>query len=352
MEQLSLMLDRRRDPRWQPRKSLFQKLVGFLPLKQIRRLVTSPGSRAARFLVQPDMRWPSPTSANVTSSTPLVPSVSPIWLRIIIGYFHQVLRQISQWYMNWQGEYTSPGIYFLPFGLVLKWSEKTAIEEACAMQMARAAGMPVAKVISCGYHPKDWQKQSILMTRLPGYEVQNRREALQDRELEEPWLRDVRRCLETMRTWKSPYSEERICSVIGTSIRSQHIPNHVMGPFENKDEMYDYLVFEARGEHSDDVKEDLALANQIRTKKHRTVFSHGDFQWHQILIDEKGNLTGILDWESAGWLPEYWEFTVVDRFFGKSWWGEVMSRLEGNKYAFERKCDQAMYRQTMDSYIW
>ena len=31
----------------------------------------------------------------------------------------------------------------LPFGLILKWSDRTRIEEGIAMQMARAAGMPV-----------------------------------------------------------------------------------------------------------------------------------------------------------------------------------------------------------------
>lgn len=58
----------------------------------------------------------------------------------------------------------------LPFGLVLKWSDRTSIEEAAAMQMARAAGMPVPKVLSLGEHPNGSYNRffSILMTRLPG----------------------------------------------------------------------------------------------------------------------------------------------------------------------------------------
>jgi len=38
----------------------------------------------------------------------------------------------------------------LPFGLIPKWSDRTSKEEAAAMQMARAGGMPVLKVLSMG----------------------------------------------------------------------------------------------------------------------------------------------------------------------------------------------------------
>jgi hypothetical protein len=43
------------------------------------------------------------------------------------------------------------------------------------MQMARAAGMPVPKVISCGEHPNEPYNHfwSILMTRLPGISLEN-----------------------------------------------------------------------------------------------------------------------------------------------------------------------------------
>jgi hypothetical protein len=40
-----------------------------------------------------------------------------------------------------------------PLGLMLGWTGRTSIEKAAALQMARAARMPVYKVLSGGEHP-------------------------------------------------------------------------------------------------------------------------------------------------------------------------------------------------------
>jgi hypothetical protein len=67
----------------------------------------------------------------------------------------------------------------LPFGLILKWSERRRIEEVISLQMARAASMPVPKVLCYGEHPDDFCRISILMTRLPGWPLYNSREPLE-----------------------------------------------------------------------------------------------------------------------------------------------------------------------------
>jgi hypothetical protein len=41
----------------------------------------------------------------------------------------------------------------LPFGLILKWSDRTRVEEVVAMRMARTAGMPVPRVLCCVEQP-------------------------------------------------------------------------------------------------------------------------------------------------------------------------------------------------------
>ncbi|KAF9041994.1 kinase-like protein [Hymenopellis radicata] len=42
--------------------------------------------------------------------------------------------------------------------------------------------------------------------------------------------------------------------------------------------------------------------------KHPRVFTHGDLAERNLLFDTDYNLTGILDWESAGWFPSHWEY--------------------------------------------
>lgn len=239
----------------------------------------------------------------------------------------------------------------LPFGLVLKWTERVHIEEAIAMQMARAAGIPVPKVLCYGEHVGTWRPISILMTRLPGWELINSSEPLV-LEDEGPWVDELQQCLDAMRTWKNPFGD-RICSTIGTAISTQRVPNHGMGPVENEDELHEYLLRPA-SQHGFKSKEDNEIPSQrleIFTMPHRVVFTRGDFKAHNILVDDDGHLSGFLDWECAGWCPEYWDFTTAMRFGRDSWWFQVASILGGSRYLTELDCDIALNALTVDSYI-
>ena len=39
----------------------------------------------------------------------------------------------------------------------------------------------------------------------------------------------------------------------------------------------------------------------------KIVFSHGDLNLHNIVVKD-GDIVALLDWECAGWYPEYWEY--------------------------------------------
>lgn len=220
--------------------------------------------------------------------------------------------------------------------------------------MARAAGMPVPKVLCCGEHPSVSKRRfSILMTRLPGYEVPNDYIPL-DVEIEGPWIEELRRCVTAMRKWKSPFGEGRICSACDTSIRSSRVPEHQMGPFNSESELHDYLLGPAssHGFSSPEAYDKtLEEARRIRDKPHQIVFTHGDFKAHNILVDDQSRLSGFLDWECAGWHPDYWEYTTAMRFGRGSWWYQVALELGGQEYMEDLKCDIALNRLTVDSYI-
>lgn len=303
-------------------------------------------------ILRPEFTWPCPIQPHISESTPPLPYLPSKFLRRIIAPLHEYLYPFSEKYCAWFDIPFDRDILQLPFGLVLKWSDRASIEEVAAMKMARAAGMPVPLVLTCGDHPNHVRRFSILMTRLAGICLNNDNEPLHP-EIEQPWLSQLYSCLTAMRKWKSPYGK-RICSVLGTTIWSTRVPFHKMGPFETEAEMHDFL-FEPQSSHAFPSKEafqtTLQLANEIRGFEHRITFTQGDLKAHNILVGDDNQLAGFLDWESGGWYPEYWEHSTAMRWGRNSWWYQVATYLGGDQYQKQVECDRALNNLTVDSYI-
>ena len=47
-----------------------------------------------------------------------------------------------------------------------------------------------------------------------------------------------------------------------------------------------------------------------------SVFTRGDIAPRNIIVDENCRITALLDWEGAGWFPDYWEYTQMLKFCG------------------------------------
>ena len=52
----------------------------------------------------------------------------------------------------------------------------------------------------------------------------------------------------------------------------------------------------------------LALETQHNIGLRTLSLPHGDLSSFNIIADDD-KVTGIIDWETAGWMPEYWEYT-------------------------------------------
>ncbi|KAF2684951.1 hypothetical protein K458DRAFT_442677 [Lentithecium fluviatile CBS 122367] len=62
----------------------------------------------------------------------------------------------------------------------------------------------------------------------------------------------------------------------------------------------------SNGPYPDEAKFSLFYLDLVKSVPDPILFSHGDFAQHNILVKD-GAVTGLLDWEYAGWYPEYWE---------------------------------------------
>ena len=192
------------------------------------------------------------------------------------------------------------------------------------------------------------------MIRLPGKELGQVYEELSDED-KRSVLQELKGYLEVMRGWPNPWGGNRICSLLGTAIRSVRVPNHFAGPFESEQEFNEYLIrFSWSGGFPSEMAYNDALnrAKRMEELPHRVVFTHGDLKHHNILV-EGGRITGFLDWESAGWYPDYWDFTTALRFTRKNfWWYSFVINLGGGAYLKEMDCERALTSLTSASYYW
>lgn len=190
------------------------------------------------------------------------------------------------------------------------------------------------------------------MTRLPGEPFDEAYDDLIPDE-REVVIEELQLMLDSMRQWRSPWGR-RICSISGGFIRSIRVPGHRIDPCETEVELLDYLLAPA-SKHSFDSAEDyhqaLQTANALYGIEHRNVFTHGDLALHNVLVYD-GHVSGFIDWESAGWYPEYWEFMTPLRWPGRDREGGAMfRRLGGERYEMELKAELAMRDLTVDSWI-
>jgi Ser/Thr protein kinase RdoA (MazF antagonist) len=90
------------------------------------------------------------------------------------------------------------------------------------------------------------------------------------------------------------------------------------GPFANESDFDDFLRFGLqRGyeildmdtwidrEERDEIDMMVTLQNNL---EHKIVFTHGDANCANILVRD-GKIVGLVDFEFAGFYPEYWEYT-------------------------------------------
>ncbi|KAG6215510.1 hypothetical protein E4U26_008478 [Claviceps purpurea] len=91
----------------------------------------------------------------------------------------------------------------------------------------------------------------------------------------------------------------------------------LFGPFVDEDDFNDTLRC-------------IPLPDVVHSSGHEIVFTHGDLNMRNIMM-YNGRLSGIIDWETCGWYPDYWDYTkahfitklnrrwlrIVDTVFGK-----------------------------------
>lgn len=208
--------------------------------------------------------------------------------------------------------------FSLPFGLQLQFKRLSHpvndySNEFNALQMVRQhTTIPVPKPLDntpgpvveqhwgCG--PGYPSRQHTLVTQLPGLELYHCLDFMSDAHIREvaAQLRDYISQLRKIPKTVNPGMA--ICSSLGERVGGKRCQKRDNGPFVDEDAFSKILKF------PDDP---CRHGNKI-------VFSHGSLNANSVLVDRYvrpdgttgWKVTGIVNWKSAGWYPEYWEYTT------------------------------------------
>ncbi|KAJ5713444.1 Aminoglycoside phosphotransferase [Penicillium malachiteum] len=83
------------------------------------------------------------------------------------------------------------------------------------------------------------------------------------------------------------------------------------GPFDTEQQFNESLLGRIIRQAPDLLRH---YARHALSENHEIVFTHSDIAPEKFLV-EGGRIAAILDWEDAGWYPEYWEYTRAFRYF-------------------------------------
>ncbi|CAE7188698.1 hypothetical protein P3342_008984 [Pyrenophora teres f. teres] len=94
----------------------------------------------------------------------------------------------------------------------------------------------------------------------------------------------------------------QICNALGRGILDWRIRNSASRElgFRDETEFNDFLTHELPLD--EDARKMVLKSHGV---KHGIVFTHADLNMRNILVDGAGKVSGIVDWECAGWYPEY-----------------------------------------------
>lgn len=166
-------------------------------------------------------------------------------------------------------------------------------------------------------------------------------------------LNQLKTMIEEIRSIRSPHGSS-VASVDGGSLNDPRLPGigtiypiptaRRFGPFEDINAFHRWLRRPHKGADDafpDEVNEMIKAHEE--TDWGQPFFTHGDLSSFNIIVkDDK--ITGIIDWETAGWYPHYWEYTRASRVSPQNaWWVDYLDRFlepKPNERKFEEtRCE-------------
>lgn len=205
----------------------------------------------------------------------------------------------------------APRVLLLTPNLIVKYGSPNIYSEARAIEfIAQSTSVPVPQIIT------DFVYDGIpyiLMERCPGVPLLN---IIPDMPLEtrQRVFAKLREYMDEIRALTPP-QPGKVGSADYGPLDDYRLHDSAIGPFENVVEFHKAI---RRGFNYPTGHEECDQMILAQEKRPYTInFTHGDLSLRHIYYLD-GKITGILDWESAGWYPDYWEFASAWESFWES----------------------------------
>jgi aminoglycoside phosphotransferase len=209
--------------------------------------------------------------------------------------------------------FTRSGGTILYLDLCIKFGDAVTLSEANTLQfIAKHTSIPIPKVHHAFTHHG---KSYILMERVRGETIATRWPTLS----EASKLSIFNQLKEIIKELRSvPYQTGGISNLDGGPIHDFRLQNSSWGPFRTVTDFHLSLrnnvtlqSFESSKTLNADEISDLKRLIAFHEREPRApVLTHGDLSSLNILI-RNDVVVGIVDWDTAGWLPYYWEYTMA-----------------------------------------
>ena len=246
-----------------------------------------------------------------------------------LSCYRLLVKTGRYWYPSFEGH----GIQRLPLGLYRKSSYRTWKNEANSLRLVEQyTSVPAPRVIE-----ELVDHSSTIMTRVPGTPLRNVFHLLSYPEREQ-LARDLASCVSQLRQIPND-TGYAVSDSLGGDMTDPRLPGDDCGPFTNEADFVKYITAHIFPEELGPIEPALAL-------RHASCFTHSDLHSRNILMDA-GRLSGIIDWEHAGYKPEYWEYTkAVYGTFGREDIEETIRLAFGDQYLLELEAERFLWLRT------
>ncbi|KAM0666786.1 hypothetical protein ACQRIU_004641 [Beauveria bassiana] len=249
-----------------------------------------------------------------------IEKVDPRFVALRFSAYKKLMRFGNYWY----GTTGASGIVTkLPFGLFLKYSaniECVRNEFNALDVVGKNTGVPVPRALDFASKwikgnsellPQGYYRSYLLTSELPGAALSLCMDAISDADYQriqlqlQAYVSQIRDIPQTVNP------DFVICDSRGEACRDPRIGDFTpIGPFK------DEAAF----------SQELRFPDEPSRRGHKIVFTHADLNPRNIIVNQVKDATGtlhwevsgIVDWEAAGYYPEYWDCTK-SMFEGFRW---------------------------------